>query len=345
MTRVDITLGLLSVIGAIVVTALVGVSDYGLGGEGAAGRMAKTKRGYDVRSVETGAQLFDQYCKACHGANAAGANCPPLGVTSGLHGGDIAPGVAWRLEEQHWDRGDARGYVYSIISAGRTLSTRPDRYRGLDANVMQMPAWSQEYGGPLRPDQIRDLTSYVVNFREFFPAADAEGAAEEACTFVLDQLEAGTGPAPTVAGYESTCYETLCAAAIKETDPDFVVPKEPKEPVPSDVKFEGDAAAYEAARLQYVKDRAARDAFWRRCEAEGGRVPEVGAAVEVTATVGVTGTVGVTATASAGGTAEGTPGSDSNRAGTGTPGGVTTGTPEAGEGSPPTATRTATAGR
>ena len=27
-----------------------------------------------------------------------------------------------------------------------------------------MPTWSQDYGGPMRPDQIRDLVNFVMNW-------------------------------------------------------------------------------------------------------------------------------------------------------------------------------------
>ena len=201
MTRVDITLGLLAILGAIMIAALVGFGEEE--------RMSKASVGYNKRSVETGAQLFNQYCAACHGPNASGLNCPPLNELSGLHGGDLGPGVAWRLEEQHWDRGDVYGYVSAAISAGRMASTRPDRYRGTSPDAMQMPAWSQNYGGPLRPDQIKDLTNYIVNFREYFPAADEEDAYKKACQQVIDNMQKPGAPVPSVAGYENACAEEL----------------------------------------------------------------------------------------------------------------------------------------
>ena len=147
ITRVEITLGLLSLLGVIAITALVGVGEFGDNG-----RMLRAEVGYDSRSVESGAQMFNQYCAPCHGINAAGLNCPTLDETSGLHGGDLAEGVAWRLEEVNWNRNDPYGYVFSTIAAGRTLSTRPDRYPAQDPKNMAMPAWSQHYGGPLREE-------------------------------------------------------------------------------------------------------------------------------------------------------------------------------------------------
>lgn len=299
MTRVDITLGLLSILGAIAITAAVGMGEED--------RMSKASLGYQKRSVESGAQMFNQYCANCHGPNASGLNCPPLDETSGLHGGDLAPGIAWRLEEQHWDRNDAYGYVYSIISAGRTQSTRPDRYRGTDPNAMQMPAWSQQYGGPLRPDQIKDLATYVVAFREYFPEAGSPDAAVKACERVVGDLGTAGLPAPSVASYQSTCYETLCTAKITGVDPEYVTPKEPVEPNPDDEKYSADAALLAADQAQYAKDRAARDAFWQRCATLGGTLPPTPAAVPATST---------TAAEAGAADAEGTPGAEA----AGTPG-------------------------
>jgi len=178
MTRVEITLGLLAVVATIAVTAIVGVTEEA--------RMAKASRGWDVRHVESGAQMFDLYCQNCHGPNAVGLNCPPLDAASGLHGGDLGPGIAWRLEELGWNPALAYEYVYSVIATGRTISTRPERYPGnrvpapapgagtptpeqTSVPPMAMPPWSQDYGGPLRPDQIRDLASYLVAFRDVIP--------------------------------------------------------------------------------------------------------------------------------------------------------------------------------
>lgn len=165
MSRFHITLGLLGILGIVVVTALVGM--------GEPARMPVDKRGFEVRKVENGAVLFALYCANCHGPNASGGVCPPLDATSGLTGGDIGPGIAWRLEDLGWDPRQPFEYVYSVIASGRTISTRPDLYPGNrtagDPNAMAMPAWAQSYGAALRPDQVADLAAYIVNFREAIP--------------------------------------------------------------------------------------------------------------------------------------------------------------------------------
>jgi mono/diheme cytochrome c family protein len=165
MTRVEITVGLLAILGTVGIVALVGL--------GEPARMPTAELGFTMRKVESGAQLYDQYCSSCHGQNAAGGVCPPLNETSGLYGGDVGEGVAWRLEELGWDPRAPYEYVVSAIASGRSVSTRPEQYPGNRIEgagpVMAMPAWSQRSGGPLRDDQVYDIAAYLTNFREFIP--------------------------------------------------------------------------------------------------------------------------------------------------------------------------------
>ena len=273
MTRVEITLGLLSMIGVMIVTAIVGIGEYG-----DHGRMARAELGYKSRSVEAGAQMFEQYCASCHGANASGLNCPTLDEFSGIHGGDLGEGVAWRLEEVNWAKGDPYGYVESIIKAGRTVSTRPDQYDGgLGEGAMHMPAWSQDYAGPLRPDQVRDIANYVVNFRDYFPASSEPDAYTKACRQVLDQFDANPAIQPTTPGYTSKCYEQVCKADFKEADIDIekAIGEEPEQP--EELKtLSTSSEEYIELNAEYEADLEAYwDKFWTRCERNGSRIPPV----------------------------------------------------------------------
>ncbi len=171
MTRVEITVGLLAILASVGIIALIGL--------GEPARMPEAETGYTMRKVESGAQLYNQYCASCHGENAAGGKCPPLNEKSGLYGGDVGVGVAWRLEELGWDARAPYEYIVSAIASGRSISTRPVLYPGNRVEgagpVMAMPAWGQRSGGPLRDDQVFDIAAYLVNFREFIPE-DAEEA-------------------------------------------------------------------------------------------------------------------------------------------------------------------------
>jgi hypothetical protein len=175
MSRFDITLGMLSILGAVILISILAM--------GEAARMPRDSRGFETRKVETGAVMFDQYCSNCHGPNASGGVCPPLDETSGLHGGELGEGIAWRLEELGWDRQSSYEYVYSAIESGRTVSSRPDQYPGNRtadaAQQMAMPSWGQDYGGPLRADQIGALAHYIVAFGDAIPEDATPRATDE----------------------------------------------------------------------------------------------------------------------------------------------------------------------
>lgn len=174
MSRIEITIGLLSILGVVALTALVGLGEEA--------RMERDSRGWQARKVEAGATLYDQYCANCHGPNASGGICPSLDLTSGLHGGEHGKGIAWRLEELGWDPARPYEYIYSAIESGRAVSTRPDQYPGNkaeDPSGMAMPAWSQAYDGPLRPDQVEVIALYIAAFGDSIPEDATPRPSEE----------------------------------------------------------------------------------------------------------------------------------------------------------------------
>jgi len=63
-----------------------------------------------------------------------------------------------RLKELNWG-GTLQAYIANAVAAGRPLS-------GLYWNGVIMPTWGQAYGGPLRTDEVDDVTNYVLNFRD-----------------------------------------------------------------------------------------------------------------------------------------------------------------------------------
>lgn len=112
-------------------------------------RMAQYDAQYTGRSIQRGAVLFDSNCKACHGANGEGTE----GVAPALNISTLFDGT--RIQELGY-AGSLKNYVELTIAAGRPARS------GDWPNPM--PTWSQEYGGPLRPDQVRDLTAFVMNW-------------------------------------------------------------------------------------------------------------------------------------------------------------------------------------
>lgn len=113
------------------------------------GRLATTEASFAGRAIENGAATYAAACAGCHGV--AGQGIP-----------DVAPALnspkffTERLAEINY-QGDLRSYVEATVVAGRPV--RSDQY------TSTMPAWDRAYGGPLRPDEIRDVASFVLNWR------------------------------------------------------------------------------------------------------------------------------------------------------------------------------------
>ena len=112
-------------------------------------RMAATAASFAGRAVENGAATYAAACAGCHGV--AGQGVP-----------DVAPALnspqffTERLAELKY-QGDLRSFIEATVSAGRPV--RNDQYSSV------MPAWDRAYGGALRKDEIRDVASFILNWR------------------------------------------------------------------------------------------------------------------------------------------------------------------------------------
>jgi len=62
-----------------------------------------------------------------------------------------------RLNEVKWT-GRLEDYIASTVISGRPVSAL--------YWPAAMPAWGQQAGGPMRPDEIRDVTAYIMNFHD-----------------------------------------------------------------------------------------------------------------------------------------------------------------------------------
>ncbi len=115
-------------------------------------RMADFEAGYKGRSIEAGAALFQSSCTGCHGVQGQGIE----GIAPSLNAADLFDGA--RLKEIGWS-GTAKDYIRSAIAGGRP------RASAAFANYPQrMPTWSQEFGGPMRPDQVENIVDFVMNW-------------------------------------------------------------------------------------------------------------------------------------------------------------------------------------
>lgn len=153
MSRVqlEITLGTIMVLVTSIIILVYGLDENA--------RMARYDTEERARDIEVGAQLFDTNCSGCHGKQGEGTPglCPPLNDKNFFVN---------RLKEVGWS-GSMDDYIVSTVSGGRLVSTRPDKYAGQGKPAM--PGWSDEYGGPLRVDQIRSIATFIINWQNTAP--------------------------------------------------------------------------------------------------------------------------------------------------------------------------------
>lgn len=148
MTRAQVNL----LLGALASLALVIL--LVLAGEAQGSRMAQHERVQQAKGIEAGAALFAEHCRSCHGVNGEGVGQLGPALNS-------APFFSDRLAEVGWT-GTLAEYVQNSIAQGRITATRP-LYAGSGGSVA-MSAWSQAYGGPLRPDEVENLAAFVHNW-------------------------------------------------------------------------------------------------------------------------------------------------------------------------------------
>lgn len=107
--------------------------------------------------IEFGAGVYEANCTRCHGT-----------MGQGIPG--LAPSLrdeaffTERLAEVGWE-GGLEDYIVSVVTTGRQVSTRPGLYVG--GGSPAMPTWAEEFGGPLRPDQIAAVAAYIMNFEPY----------------------------------------------------------------------------------------------------------------------------------------------------------------------------------
>jgi mono/diheme cytochrome c family protein len=109
----------------------------------------------EAREIETGAEIYDNNCATCHGENGLAQLClDPAGnqiACKGIplaHKGLVCGDKPERLEIMSW-AGSKHDFIYRTVAAGRGAI---------------MPTWSAEFGGPMRNDQIENVTSFVLNW-------------------------------------------------------------------------------------------------------------------------------------------------------------------------------------
>lgn len=131
--------GIASVLVAIVVVLLVGLWEEP--------RMEAQTANWDGRSIEKGAEIYANNCYTCHGPSGQGGAGPALNSKHFFEERLAEVGFAGTIED----------YVKLTVAAGR-----PSNTNGQWSVIM--PTWSASYGGPLREDQVQQVTDYVLNW-------------------------------------------------------------------------------------------------------------------------------------------------------------------------------------
>ena len=111
-------------------------------------RLPAMEANFAGRAIENGAGVFEENCIGCHGVQGKGIP----GVAPALNSPEF---FTTRLQDISWP-GSLRSFVEGTVDAGRPV--------GSGQYAAQMAAWGQTYGGPLRPDQVRDVTSFILNW-------------------------------------------------------------------------------------------------------------------------------------------------------------------------------------
>jgi mono/diheme cytochrome c family protein len=134
-------------------------------------RLQETTAAFEGRQIENGAALFEANCAECHGVNGQALECfDAAGNAKGCVGLPLnhaplqcedAAGKTERMIALNWT-GSKSSLIMQTIAAGRIGTL--------------MPVWSQEFGGPMEPYQIEQVTAYVLNWGED-PALCGEEAA------------------------------------------------------------------------------------------------------------------------------------------------------------------------
>lgn len=144
-------------------------------------RMANFATAYNARQIEAGASLFESNCSPCHGLDGKGTGrAPALNTPDLLTNGK-------RLAEVQW-AGTLHDFILATVSGGRPRpSVQFSQY------PQRMPTWSQDYGGPLRDDQIGYIVAYVLNWAPALANVTPEPtqAIVQVGTDITQQLPAG----------------------------------------------------------------------------------------------------------------------------------------------------------
>jgi mono/diheme cytochrome c family protein len=152
--QIEVLLGAIFIIASAVVLLVLGFQEET--------QLASAAEVQEAEAIEAGAKLYELACAECHGEFGQGGLGAPF---NDPHFFDLGP--EGRLAEVGWG-GTLGDFIVSTAAAGRPVSSRPDQYPGKPDNAWAMPTWSQDYGGPFRNDQIRDVAEFILNWGKLY---------------------------------------------------------------------------------------------------------------------------------------------------------------------------------
>lgn len=119
-------------------------------------RLERFTAARSARQIESGAHLYTNNCATCHGVHGKAEECyDSAGNQIGCQGLPLnyAPLLcddpSLRMDAMNWD-GTKEDYVTTTVAAGRTGTV--------------MPVWSEQFGGPMRADQVENVAMFVLNW-------------------------------------------------------------------------------------------------------------------------------------------------------------------------------------
>lgn len=204
MIDTRIIIGLISVLIAMVTMAVLGIQEQD--------RMATFEASQQAKAIQNGAVIYETACSECHGPDGRGV----LGRAPALNTSNLFEN---RLDEIGY-QGTLESYLTLTVAGGRPVKSSGE-YSAV------MPTWSQEYGGPLREDQVRDVVAFVMNWAP--SAGEGAPAAEEAVSDdpvvrgrALFTQTAGCAACHTVDGVSTGQVGPNLTNIYAEKEPDYI---------------------------------------------------------------------------------------------------------------------------
>lgn len=118
-------------------------------------RMEEAAGMQEGETVVTGARLYEEHCRKCHGSRGEGLGQLGPALADRHFFTDRLVEVGWLLSLEE--------YIAATASVGRLMATRP-LYAG-NGRTAVMPPWALDHGGPLRGDEIDAISRFVMNWQ------------------------------------------------------------------------------------------------------------------------------------------------------------------------------------